>query len=371
MKRVIFLGTYDGFAYDPRSQRVAEALAEEYDFTIIAPKTGHPSPVQGVNVIDSKPLPGWAPGFLRLMSFWFQFLVAGLRRRPDIVYASDYYMAFPGWVLSSIIGAALIYDAHELILPSPGYPMSYRDGFFYNLEKWVVKRSAIVAAANAERAERMQTHYGLVKTPLVLRNISQSPVGDGEQPPLQPLTEGIVLVYQGDMNLERGVGLFVTALRLLDQRFQLLMVGDGPDLVALKRLAEQEGVSERIVFTGRLPRKELLSAIRRGHIGLVTYSFSGLNNILCAPNKIYDYPQAGLTVITTGHLPLRDILEKNPVGVWVGGSSSPPTPGDFALAVEHVADNLERYRSAIPAFLATHSWERDRASLRDAVQRLV
>lgn len=365
-RRSILLGTYDGFVFDPRSLRVAEALRKDYDVTVVAPGTGHPNPISGISVIDAKSLRRSVPGFVRLLVFWFQFIVVGIRKRPHIVYASDYYMAFPGIVVSLLTAAYLVYDAHELIIPEPDRPVSNRDRFFYVLERWAVKRSNVVAAASAERADRMQVHYGLATRPLVLRNISPSPEGGVS---VCPTSGEIVLVYQGDMNLGRGIGLFVSALRHLDDRFRLRMIGGGPDLPALRRLAEEAGVSERVAFTGRLPRHELVCTLRQCHIGLIAYPNEGLNNILCAPNKIYEYPQAGLPVVTTGHPPLRSILQQYSIGVWVGSPSSPATTEEIARAIKRVADNLDKYRSAIPAFLQANTWEQDQADLQKALER--
>lgn len=40
----------------------------------------------------------------------------------------------------------------------------------------------------------------------------------------------IRLVYQGDMSLVRRIDIFISAMKYIDGRFELLLVGDGPDI---------------------------------------------------------------------------------------------------------------------------------------------
>jgi glycosyltransferase involved in cell wall biosynthesis len=65
----------------------------------------------------------------------------------------------------------------------------------------------------------------------------------------------------------------IEALRdLRDVPVSALMIGDGPGLDRLKRLAREGGVADRVVFTGRVPHQSLAAYYSLIHIGLVTLS---------------------------------------------------------------------------------------------------
>jgi glycosyltransferase involved in cell wall biosynthesis len=273
-------------------------------------------------------------------------------------------MAFPGWVAARVSGAKLVYDAHELIIPEPGINQSRRDRFFYLLEKWTVKRADLVIAANEQRAEHMQQHYGLGSLPLVIQNIPPTPqevLGPertlDEYPLLKRHPGSIRLVYQGDMSLNRGIGEFVNAMKNLEDRFELVLVGGGPDVERLRELAVAGGVKDRVILLGKVTRQHLHDVLKTCDIGIVTYPKQGLNNIYCAPNKIYEYAQAGLPMLGSENPTIRSVFDTFKVG---------RTCQETATDIASVSEDLDSYKANIEAFLAANSWDRQSETLRAA-----
>jgi glycosyltransferase involved in cell wall biosynthesis len=277
-------------------------------------------------------------------------------------------MAVPGWLAARRTGAAFVYDAHELMVPEPGVPQPVRERIWYLGERAVVGRAELVIAANAERAELMARHYGLGRTPLAIANITPAPatVAPASQvarryPSLAPEAAAVRLVYQGDMNLERGVDEFLRALTRLPARFRLVMVGGGPDLERLRRMAGELGVEARVSFLGRVARDDLDGIMRACQVGLITYPRQGLNNLYCAPNKVYEYAQAGLPSFGRENPVLRRLIADSGIGV---------VDADVLAGVQAVVAGLERFRAAIPAFLGEHTWEDQATRLLAAYQAL-
>ncbi|HYH82252.1 MAG TPA: hypothetical protein VEX86_20755, partial [Longimicrobium sp.] len=84
--------------------------------------------------------------------------------------------------------------------------------------------------------------------------------------------------------------------------------------------------------------------------------------LYCAPNKLYEYPQAGLPMLGSDNPVLRAAFERYGVGV-AGGD---PAEGALRLAAE-----LPRFRAALPAFVAAHRWEDEAERLRAAYRTLL
>lgn len=375
----LLMVAFNDVDYDGRVQRAAETLADRYRVTVLGIGSARGGPEADYEV-RSVPLDRIRPAPLRHVVFWLHVWREALRLRPRVIYAHDYYMAFPGWVAARLVEARLVYDAHELIIPEPGVRLGLRRRLFYRLERWVVGRTDAIIAANEERAALMSDHYQLPMTPHVVRNIPPEPVPRLTRPEVEELYPllrrpdpgRIRLVYQGALDMRRGIAPFVAAMPLLDDRFELILIGGGPDEARLRQEVEAAGITERVHFLGRIRRDQLHDVLRCCDIGIVTYSARGLNNIYCAPNKLYEYTQAGIPVIATCQPPLRAALERWRVGLTVGcGPEAVPTPTEIADTVRHLAEGLAEFRQAIPAFLEENNWRGERAALLAAIEEAV
>lgn len=260
----------------------------------------------------------------RHIAFFVNSVLAAIKCRPSVVFAENYHAALPGLVAARIVGARLVYDAYELILPEPGKRQGFRDRFWYYLERLAVRFSNLTVAANEDRAAAMKAHYGLSVPITFMQNIPSLPSIDADKhlevsksfPEIaKKAIDEISIIYQGDMSLSRGLDRFIAAFAHLPKNYRLILVGDGPDLNRLRELASAIDEGDRIKFLGRVPHSTLPSITEVADIGIVTYPFSGQNNILCAPNKIFEYVHAGLKVISSDQPPLRRIVRECNLGL--------------------------------------------------------
>ncbi len=79
------------------------------------------------------------------------------------------------------------------------------------------------------------------------------------------LRQGVpTLVFTGQQNKKKNTESILRACGRLKEDgldFQLLMIGDGPDAQFLRRLAEELGIAERVIFTGFLSDRPTLLAL--------------------------------------------------------------------------------------------------------------
>jgi glycosyltransferase involved in cell wall biosynthesis len=69
--------------------------------------------------------------------------------------------------------------------------------------------------------------------------------------------DAFVIGYLGRLVLYKGLGLLIEALAALPERCRVRLVGSGPDEAALRRMAQERGVSERVEFAPAVAASEV------------------------------------------------------------------------------------------------------------------
>lgn len=378
----LVMAVFNPIEFDGRVMRAADALADAFDVTVLCLEGSGQFSTPCYQIVRAPHVEGPFPKVRRHLRFWLAYLTLAWRLRPAVVYAHDFFLSFIGWVVARLFGAQYVYDAHELLVPDPRERVAIRDRIFLTMERLVVARADLVIAANTERADVMRQYYALSRTPTTVGNVPPMPtasMSDAEvvatYPPLvRHAPQDIHIVYHGDVNFGRGLRAFIDALDHLGPRFVMLVIGGGPDqqaLAAMHKGATPEG-APRLRAIGRTPHAHLHELVRRCDIGLVMYPFKGLNNILCASNKIVEYAQAGIPVVSTCQPPIARVVGAYGFGELLGCSDRQlPDATAIARAIETVARNHARYVAALPAFLQDARWEMERDRLVTGIRGLL
>lgn len=373
---VILFGTLE---FDGRVKRMVELLQGVGTVTLVdlvADTKVVTGSVKGVRRISINVSEHSHFKFANHLRLWIVSVKQALRLKPRVVVAEDYFTCFPAWVSAKLTRSKLIYDAHELIIPEPGLKMGLRNLFWYILERWVVKRCDLVVAANRERARLMAEHYDLKSSPEFMRNIP--PRKNIRFSPEQTLRaypelarkgpDDCIVLYQGDVNLARGLGRFIEALEYLPHHFRLIVAGGGHDLDRVRSMAERFTREGRFVSLGRVENEKLPSITILADVGIVCYPFHGLNNINCAPNKLFEYAQAGLPVVATDQPPLKSAIEAYGIGAVVQENSSAE---QIAKVLCEVFNKRLDYRKRLEFFLNTNRWDNEAARVQRAIKNIL
>jgi glycosyltransferase involved in cell wall biosynthesis len=364
----MLMAVYNPIDVDGRVKRSCGALATEYDLTLLCLRGVGQYQSDRYEILRASP-PGWLGPAGRLLAFWLILIRTALRLRPDCVYVNDFFLPFPGWVAARLSRARFVYDAHELIVPTSGQSMTAKEWLFYRLERSVIRRADLVIAANSERAAVMKDHYRMSTVPLAVRNIPPVPSSQRDDsdvlkryPSLRRArAEDVHVVYMGDINFGRGLRMLVETLPFLPKQFKLVFVGTGPDLGALRTLAA-ETEDQQLRAIGPVPHSEVFDVIRQADIGFVSYSMRSINDILCAPNKVIEYAQAGLPMVATCQPTIKNMFNTHTMGKLVGCDAS-VTSQSIATALIEVARDRPGYRQELEAFLRANTWDREARGL--------
>ena len=167
----------------------------------------------------------------------------------------------------------------------------------------------------------------------------------------------------------------VSALAQLPCNYELVLVGTGPDqdIAKIKSSVKTLNLEKRVILLGRVPQKDLHAILKTCDIGVVYYFSRTLNHLYCASNKIYEYAQAGLPVISTSQPPLLSICETYQIGEVIGAGEGDQASEIYGIveASEHIAANMETYVGRIPSFLEENNWKEESKKLKAAVNELL
>jgi glycosyltransferase involved in cell wall biosynthesis len=174
---------------------------------------------------------------------------------------------------------------------------------------------------------------------------------------------GIVLVSHGTLVERYGFDTAILAMEILRDRVpgaRLLIVGDGEHAPALRRLAADCDVVDRVDFLGRRPLDEIPRYLARASFGLVSNRLDEFTDLV-VPTKLMEYVAMGLPSIVARSRAVEAYFDDSSVQFFAPGD-----PVDLARAVAELAADPDRASamatSATRTFLRANSWSAMRST---------
>ncbi len=204
--------------------------------------------------------------------------------------------------------------------------MHEQDWVYPHMLKKVARRADGVICCEKNRARYAQFVWDLPKRPFV---ISNKPYGYSTEPNVAPScreTENVIrqmrgkkaIIYQArHIHFVDELLALVRALKELNEDLLLVLVGniDRPyDLEELTR------IYPNVLSAGHIPAPKHLEITSYAKIGIALYAENSLNNLFCAPNKIYEYAGFGIPSLCNDVPGLVETIGLNQAGVCVDWS---------------------------------------------------
>ena len=235
-----------------------------------------------------------------------------LKSEIDVFVANDLDTLPANYLASRIKHKPLIYDSHEYFTEVPeliGRPVV--KAIWSGLEKLLVPKVDAAYTVCNSIAEVYQNLYKIdfkVVRNLPVCSMLQEPKHQ-EKVPDQPK----VILYQGALNLGRGVGAAIRSMAYLEG-VELWLAGDGDLAIQLKELVVEMGLESKVKFLGRLPLHQLSEITQQADLGISLEEDLGLNYRFALPNKLFDYIQAGVPVLVSNLPEMMQIVEHYQIG---------------------------------------------------------
>lgn len=247
------------------------------------------------------------------LGYNFRLFFYLLKLSPDLLVANDLDSLLANFLVSRISRKPLIYDSHEYFTEVPellGRPVVR--SIWRWLERMLVPKVSAAYTVSESIAEVYRDQYNIDFK--VVRNLPVCAQREkSEHQEIQPGKPKIIL-YQGAMNLGRGIEAAIRAMPFVDGA-ELWLAGDGDIISQLQELVYDLDLDQKVKFLGRLPLQELNDVTRQADLGISLEEDLGLNYRFALPNKLFDYIQAGVPVLVSNLPEMKRVVEHYQVGL--------------------------------------------------------
>ena len=136
-----------------------------------------------------------------------------------------------------------------------GYP--YKFGPLHALVEKAVLQRADYAVAFNESARRILEQLGFPRAVVIPPAVDTTLFSKASQEQGRGSNLSFRIGYIGRFVSGKGIDVLLRAIRSLSFEFHITMVGDGPERRSLKRLADDLGLTDRIIWHGAVAQSEL------------------------------------------------------------------------------------------------------------------
>ena len=171
--------------------------------------------------------------------------------------------------------------------------------------------------------------------------------------------EKLLLCHEGSLPFDRGLKEMVEAVYCLRDKVCLRIVGDvfGEERAWLKQEVDEKELHDTITITGWLPYEKVSEAINDCHAGLILFRDCIENRLAGPPNKLFNYMNAGLPVLSVDFPEMKQIIVEEECGILIYDQSVK----SIIDAIESLLANPENMRkmgeNGQKAVRERYSWE--------------
>lgn len=282
---------------------------------------------------------------------------------PNVVHAHDLSALPVAAKYANARGAKLLFDAHEIYdhLAQSEDELSELNGKI--LRKYSGEVDLFITI-NDSIARYYHKNYPALPPAIVIKNATKKAEAfeyDGRLHAAAGLArETRILIYQGGYAPKRGLIPLLLSAEYLDPRWSIVFMGWDKLEEELRRVAESlkmknPELDARIRFVPRVKQSELPYWTAGASLGAIPYENTGLNHWYCNPNKLWEYPNAGVPIIASPFPELRRMIESHSIG-WL--LPDPLNARDIAAAVNALDDHeLKEAAQNCTEFIASDNWD--------------
>ena len=283
-----------------------------------------------------------------------QFFIYLLFKSTDIIVANDLDTLPACHFVSRLRRKKLVVDLHELFTEVPEVVNRKRvQQFWGKIESYFLPKNNRLITVCKSIADYYENKY---QTPVsVVRNI---PKRKAQYQTANKSDEPFVLLYQGAVNIGRGIETMIDMMPHLPSHFVLWIIGSGDINSAIQQRISDLNLEKRIKFFGRKEPSELKRITPQAHLGLSLEENMGLNYYFALPNKLFDYLHADVPMLVSPFPEMSAIVNTYQVG-YIRQST---TPKGLALEIESIANNKTEYQNRVDACKQTKyqlTWENE------------
>ncbi len=303
-------------------------------------------------------------GKLFYLEYAFRVFWWLLFQKVDVFWANDMDTLLPNFLAAKLRGKKLVYDSHEYWTEVPELIQRPKSrSIWLWLEQKLFPKVDQAITVNKSIADIYQEKY---KIPVaILRNLPVS-----LESVSNPAPKENVIIYQGALNMGRGIDLMIDAMEYLPE-YKLWIAGYGSIESELRAQANKTEWKARIQFKGFLEPQKLKALTSKAKIGLSLEEDMGASYHFALPNKLFDYIQAGIPVLVSDLPEMKAIVSEYGVGEILENKDR--TAEALAHRIRKLCEDAEQYDQYSTSCLAAAkvlNWEQEKDVLKKISEKL-
>ncbi len=245
---------------------------------------------------------------------------------PDIISGHDMWGLSIGWLSNCLrkSKATLVYDSHEFEIGRNKKRNRFQLWFITHMEGFLMKRCVFSIMVNDAIADEVQRIHKLEERPIVVRStptlwkIDAEVCSQKRKEMLSGMKEpkDFLMMYHGGVMSGRGIE---TLLELVSKNSNVcaVILGNGEEKYqkSLRMLADNLGITERVVFLPAVPIEELWKYAGAADVGMILAPAVVKNHLYSLPNKFFENIQSETPVICPEYPAMKPIVDRYQIGL--------------------------------------------------------
>jgi len=302
----------------------------------------------------------WEKGPLFYAEYNIRLFFLLLSRPADLLVSNDLDTLLSNYLVHKLKRIPIVYDSHEYFTATPELvdrPKVQR------IWKWIEKRivpklkSCITVNASIANLFEQEYHvpFRVVRNIPRRREITRIP---GRAELGLPSDKKIILMQGSGINVQRGAEEAVEAMQYID-KVLLLIVGGGDVLPVLKKMVSELSLQKKVKFVSRQTPANLAGYTANADLGLTIDKDTNINYRFSLPNKLFDYIYAGVPVLATPLVELKNIIQQYEIGDFIESHD----PEHIALKIKTMLQDehsMALYKKNTRKAAAELNWDTER-----------
>lgn len=294
-----------------------------------------------------------------------------LFRKADMLVSNDLDTLLPNYLIRCLKKVPLVYDSHEYFTEVPELVnRKHIQAIWKFIERKIFPKLTDVITVNDSIADLFESDYG--NRPHVVRNIPRKTefITKVSRESLGLPNDKFILILQGSgINVQRGAEELVEAMEFVDNAV-LLFIGGGDVIDVLKEIAKRPELVGKIIFQPRVPYQQLMQYTAAADLGLTLDKSTNLNYKFSLPNKLFDYIQAGIPVLSSPLPEIEKIIIKYDVGDFIPDHN----PKNIAQKINYMLNNqvlMDKWKKNCSFAASELTWENEEKVLKEIYSKYV
>jgi glycosyltransferase involved in cell wall biosynthesis len=132
--------------------------------------------------------------------------------------------------------------------------------------------------------------------------------------------KSVIFIYQGVLNYGRGIKLFIKSLSITNNRYKLVILGDGPIKNEISTLINELNLENRVKTIPMVSLNKYLNYTSAADFGLNLLEPINKSKEFASPNKLFEYIHRDKPVLCSNTYENKLVIEKYNVGLMTENS---------------------------------------------------